>query len=88
MQIWYVYILLCRDSTLYTGITTDLERRVHEHNHTPKGAKYTRARRPLELVYHEPADSRSAASRREWELKQLSANAKRQLISAQQHKSG
>ncbi|MDF1528290.1 MAG: GIY-YIG nuclease family protein [Sedimenticola sp.] len=88
MQIWYVYILQCSDSTLYTGITTDLERRVHEHNHSPKGAKYTRARRPLELVYHEPADNRSAACRREWELKQLSALDKRRLISAQGAKSG
>ena len=88
MHTWYIYILLCRDNTLYTGITTDLKRRVDEHNHSPKGAKYTRARRPLELVYHEPAVSRSAACRREWELKQLSAEEKRRLISAQRHKSG
>ncbi|MCW8890629.1 MAG: GIY-YIG nuclease family protein [Sedimenticola sp.] len=88
MHTWYVYILLCRDNTLYTGITTDLERRVHEHNHSPKGAKYTRARRPLELVYHEAVDSRATACRREWALKKLSAQEKRLLISAQLHKSG
>jgi putative endonuclease len=88
MPNWYVYILQCCDNTLYTGITTDLERRVHEHNHSPKGAKYTRARRPIELVYHEPAECRSTACRREWELKQLNAGDKRRLISAQSSKSG
>ncbi|TVO77006.1 GIY-YIG nuclease family protein [Sedimenticola selenatireducens] len=88
MPTWYIYILQCSDNTLYTGITTDLERRLHEHNHSPKGAKYTRARRPIVLVYSEPADCRSTASRREWELKQLNATDKRQLISAQSNKSG
>lgn len=88
MPAWYTYILQCSDRSLYTGITTDLERRLHEHNHDPRGAKYTRARRPVVLVYHEGADCRSSACRRECELKQLSAADKRQLISAQANKSG
>jgi len=82
MQNWTVYILHCGDGSLYTGITTDIERRLHEHNHSTKGARYTRARRPLTLAYQEFSGSRSAACRREWEIKQLSAAQKRQLISA------
>ena len=82
MQNWTVYILHCGDGSLYTGITTDLERRLHEHNHGSKGAKYTRVRRPLTLAYQESADSRAAACRRDWEIKQLSATQKRRLISA------
>jgi putative endonuclease len=82
MQHWTIYILHCGDGSLYTGITTDIERRLHEHNHGPRGAKYTRVRRPLTLAYQESADSRSAACRREWEIKQLSVQAKRRLISA------
>ena len=86
-QPWYVYILECSDGSLYTGVTTDLERRLHEHNHSPRAARYTRARRPLSLAYREAAGSRAEACRREWEIKQLSAAAKQQLISAQQQKS-
>ncbi|MCG8427803.1 MAG: GIY-YIG nuclease family protein [Chromatiales bacterium] len=78
---WFVYILRCSDNSLYTGITSDLERRVKEHNHGSKGARYTRSRRPVELVYAEPALSRSAASKREYAIKQLSTVAKRTLIS-------
>ncbi|MES9845114.1 MAG: GIY-YIG nuclease family protein [Candidatus Sedimenticola sp. PURPLELP] len=78
---WYVYILQCRDDSLYTGVTTDLERRVQEHNESPKGAKYTRARRPVELVYAEAWDSRSLACQRESEIKQLSRPEKISLIS-------
>lgn len=82
MQNWTVYILHCGDGSLYTGITTDMARRLYEHNHSAKGAKYTRVRRPLTLAYQEPAGSRAAACRREWEIKQLSATQKRRLISA------
>ncbi|WP_275098588.1 GIY-YIG nuclease family protein [Sedimenticola hydrogenitrophicus] len=82
MRNWFIYILRCGDGTLYTGVTTDVERRLHEHNHGPRGAKYTRARRPLVLAYQEAAESRSAACRREWEIRQLSAAEKRRLISA------
>lgn len=79
---WFIYILRCRDNSLYTGVTTDCERRLHEHNHTTRGAKYTRSRRPATLAYQEAATSRSAAQRREAEIKRLSAAQKEQLITA------
>lgn len=66
---YYLYILRCSDNTFYTGITTNLERRVKEHNHSSKGAKYTRARRPVSLVYSEEYLDRSKASQREYEIK-------------------
>jgi len=66
---YFVYMLECADGTLYTGIATDLERRLDEHNNSPKGAKYTRARRPVKLVYSEEFADRSGASRREYEIK-------------------
>ena len=66
---YFVYILKCADDTLYTGIATELERRIEEHNSSDKGAKYTRARRPVELVYSESYPDRSAASKREYEIK-------------------
>lgn len=68
---WYLYVVECADDTLYTGITTDVERRVHEHNHTARGAKYTRSRRPVELVAAWSYDSHSAAASAEWHFKQL-----------------
>jgi len=80
---WFVYILCCHDNSLYTGITTDLERRLTEHNETNKGARYTRARRPVKLVYSEPAPDRSAASKREAQLKSLPIHQKRALIQVQ-----
>lgn len=80
---WFVYILCCHDNSLYTGITTDIERRVIEHNETNKGARYTRARRPVKLVYSEPAANRSAASKREAQLKSLPLQKKRALIESQ-----
>ena len=66
---WYVYILRCRDDTLYTGITDDLNRRLEAHN-AGKGAKYTRGRGPVKLCYSE--ESYSAALKREYAIKQLS----------------
>lgn len=77
---WYVYIVQCVDQSLYTGISTDLLRRVEEHNSSPHGAKYTKARRPVRLVYFEQRESRSEASKREHALKRLSPIAKRRLI--------
>lgn len=77
---WRVYMLRCADGSLYTGITTQLERRLHEHNHSPKGARYTRHRRPVELVYTEHHPSRSAASKREANLKKLSRREKEALL--------
>ena len=77
---WKVYILHCADNTLYTGITTDVERRIKEHNHGTKGARYTRARRPVTLAYQESCDSRADASRREYSIKQLHRTEKLELI--------
>lgn len=78
---WYLYIVRCADNSLYTGITTDLERRTIEHNSSRLGAKYTRARRPVELVYHEQFDDRSSVSVRESAIKKMTSAQKRQLIS-------
>ncbi|MGM0593115.1 MAG: GIY-YIG nuclease family protein [Pseudomonadota bacterium] len=80
---WYVYIVRCRDNSLYTGIARNLQQRIDEHNHSPKGARYTRGRRPVELVYHETAFDRSSAQRREYQIKQLPPSAKRRLIATQ-----
>lgn len=77
---WFVYILRCSDNTLYTGVTRDLEKRLHQHNHGSKGAKYTRARRPVELVYQENAPNRSVAQQREYRLRHLNTAQKRELI--------
>ena len=76
---WYVYIVRCSDRSLYTGITKDVESRVSIHN-AGRGAKYTRARRPIELVYSEAVANRGAAMRRECEIKRLRPIAKRKLI--------
>jgi len=67
--VYFVYIVKCSDETLYTGIATQLDRRIEEHNSSEKGAKYTRARRPVELVYSEEYRDRSSASKREYEIK-------------------
>jgi len=79
-QDWFVYILQCSDKTLYTGVTTDLDRRVEEHNIGSKGAKYTAARRPVKMVYSEQLDSRSNAQQREHQIKSLTRQQKQQLI--------
>lgn len=82
MADWFVYILRCADDTLYSGITTDPERRLRQHNgDISGGARYTRPRRPVELVWQEPQPDRSAASRREAALKKLTRSQKLQLIS-------
>jgi len=76
---WQVYILRCRDDSLYTGITNDLERRLRQHNHG-SASRYTRSRRPVTLAYREAAANRSQASRREAEIKKLNRRAKLELI--------
>lgn len=78
---WYVYILRCGDESLYTGITDDVQRRLRAHQ-AGKGAKYTRGRGPLELVYQEPQPDRSSASRREAQIKRLTRNQKLELCGA------
>jgi putative endonuclease len=77
---WHVYIVRCVDGTLYTGVSTDTDKRVSEHNRG-RGARYTRSRRPVELVYLEPAASRGDALRREREIKRMSTSAKHDLVS-------
>ena len=77
---WFVYILQCCDNTLYTGITTDIDRRVREHNSSTTGSKYTKSRQPVKLVYRENAPSRSAAAAREFQIKQLDRADKKKLI--------
>ena len=76
---WFVYILRCGDGTLYTGITDDVQRRLAAHR-AGKGAKYTRGRGPLELVYTQEQPDKSAALRRELQIKKLSRAQKEQLI--------
>ena len=79
---WFVYIVECRDKSLYTGITNNLEKRIKTHNEG-KGAKYTRARRPVVLKYYESASDKSSASKREIALKKLSRIQKIKLINNQ-----
>ena len=78
----FVYILRCADKTLYTGYARDLKKRLSEHNGKSKieGAKYTRSRRPVKLMYHEVFECRSDAQQREYAVKQLSRPQKLALI--------
>jgi putative endonuclease len=76
---WHVYIIECSDETLYTGITTDVERRLDEHNTSLKGAKYTKGRGPVKLIYSCKIGDRAAASKEEYRIKQLSRNEKIEL---------
>jgi len=77
----YVYILECSDKSLYTGSTNNIEKRIKEHNNGKSGAKYTRARRPVKLVYVETCSTLSNALKREAEIKKLSRAQKLLLIS-------
>lgn len=77
---YFIYILKCSDRTLYTGSTNDLNKRVLAHNSGKTGAKYTRGRRPVELIYSEKFKSKSKALKREWEIKQMEREEKFNLI--------
>ena len=77
---YYLYILECADKTLYTGITTELNRRVEEHNSSDLGARYTRNRRPVELVYSKKFKDRAEASKEEFHIKNLTREEKLKLI--------
>lgn len=79
MKPWFVYILLCADSTLYTGITTDVMTRIKTHNTGTTGAKYTRARRPVRLLYTAEFPNKSEASKEESRIKKLSRIQKQAL---------
>ena len=81
--LWYVYVIRSSDESLYTGITTDVERRFQEHCGTEKGARYFRGRRPLEVVYRENYPDRGSALRREADIKKLTRDQKLELIGGQ-----
>lgn len=76
---WWIYIIKCADDTLYTGITTNIYRRIQKHNNSC-GAKYTRGRTPVELKYFEGPYTKSLAAKREYTIKQMSVDAKYNLI--------
>jgi putative endonuclease len=84
MTRWYVYIVKCVDGTLYTGVTTDVERRIHDHQQG-MGAKYTRGRTPLSVIHRELHKNRSEAQIREAEIKNLSHNKKLELTRHPSH---
>jgi putative endonuclease len=81
---WQVYIILCTDTTLYTGITNDLDRRVSRHA-AQQGARYFRGRKPLRVVYLESGHTRSSASKREAQIKKLPRRDKRLLIASERN---
>jgi putative endonuclease len=86
MSIWYVYVVQCSDHTFYTGIAKDLEKRMMEHNTNDRlGARYTKSRRPVQLVYVEEAENRSAATKRELQIKQFTKKKKENLIAQYAH---
>jgi len=77
---WLMYVVECSDSSYYAGITTDMTRRLNEHNCTKRGAKYTRSRRPVKLIYFESHENRSEASRAEAAFKKLTRKKKEAYI--------
>jgi predicted GIY-YIG superfamily endonuclease len=79
MNQWYLYIVRCNDDTLYTGITKDIDDRINIHN-SSKGAKYTRSRLPVELIYSEEHESESSVRKREMEIKSWTREKKIELI--------
>ena len=79
-SVWYVYVLQCSDGSYYTGVTKDIKRRLNEHNNSKRGAKYTRTRRPVKLVYFSEYDSRSSAQKAEHAFKKLSRMRKAGII--------
>ncbi|MBA3724405.1 MAG: GIY-YIG nuclease family protein [Candidatus Levybacteria bacterium] len=80
MPSYFIYILECADGTYYTGSTNDVEKRVFNHNNAKTGAKYTKSRRPVKLVYQESLDDKGAALTRENQIKKLTRRQKQRLI--------
>ena len=78
-KVWYLYVVRCSDQSLYAGITTDIERRVQEHNESPKGARYTRSRRPVVLITSWVYKDRSQASKAEYLFKKMSTRKKNNM---------
>lgn len=83
MAVYYTYMVVCRDSSLYTGYTDDLEKRMRAHN-SGAGAKYTRSRRPVSLVYWEEFETKQQAMQREYAIKQCTREQKLKLLSEEQ----
>ena len=81
-DIWHVYMVRCNDGTLYTGITNDLEKRIAAHNSAKDGARYTRPRRPVKLVYSEEVDSKSTAAKLEYKIKKMTRAKKKEMAKA------
>ena len=84
MAFWTVYIIRCDDGSLYTGVSTDVERRFREHLEHPRGAKYFNGRKPLDVAWREEGHSRSSACRREAAIKKLGRDEKLELIGGPQ----
>ena len=80
MNKWFVYIVECADGTLYTGITTDLQRRLLEHNYGSRSAKYTRSRRPVKMLWNTEVENRSEASKKEARIKRMTRAKKLDMI--------
>ena len=80
---WFLYVVECNDKSLYTGITTDIERRVEEHNHSKKGAKYTASRRPVHIVFAKIFENQSQASKAENRFKKLTRDKKLKIITGE-----
>lgn len=85
-QKWYTYMIRCSDNSLYTGVTTNIERRFKEHQESKKGSKYARAKIPLRVVYQETHPNRSEAQIREAQLKKLTKAEKEKLVKSQESK--
>ena len=83
----YTYMLKCKDGTYYIGYTNDLEKRVKAHNEG-KGAKYTKGRGPVELIYYEEYEEKNIAMRREWEMKKLTRSQKEELCKSKKEQIG
>ena len=81
-DIWQVYMVRCKDGTLYTGITNDLAKRIKAHNSAKDGARYTRSRRPVKLVYSEEVDSKSTAAKLEYKIKKMTRAKKKEMAKA------
>jgi len=77
---WFLYVVHCSDGTLYTGVTTDVSRRIREHNTGSRGAKYTKTRRPVKLIYQVNFNDRSAAQKAEHKFKKLTRKQKDEMI--------
>ena len=79
-KVWYMYVVECADGTFYTGITTNLTRRLNEHNYGSRGAKYTRSRRPVKLRFTQEWPNHSKALKEEYKFKNLTRKQKKEII--------